>query len=140
VNEYPIRAALAGVLLFVVGLAIGGGAFESFRREGERLQGWQRADGQVVQVLHAGGTARPVVGFTASGGDRIQFTATGFSAARSYRIGDTVPVLYPIADPSAARIDSPVLRWARSAYAAVGAVILMGLGAYLAWYARRRAI
>ncbi len=137
--EYPVRATLAGILLFAIGLAIGGGAYENYRREGDRLEGWQRVNGQVVQLLAApGGASRPVIGFTAADGDRIRFTASGPGSDRAYRVGDSVAVLYPMTNPSAARIDTPVIRWARSVFAAAGAVILMALGAYVAWYARRR--
>ncbi len=138
-SEHPVRATLAGLLLFVIGLAIGGGAFESFQRERERLGGWQRTDGEVVQLITGtAGAAHPVIGFTAAGGDRIRFTAMGSLGKREYQLGDRVPVLYPLTDPSGARIDQPLLRWARSAYAGTGALVLMFMGAYVAWYARRR--
>lgn len=138
-KEYPVRATMAGLLLFVIGLAIGGGAFENFQRERERLEGWQRVDGEVVQLIaSSSGPARPVIGFTAAGGDRIRFTAMGPLGSHQYRVGDQVPVLYPLTDPAGARIDQPILHWARSAYASAGALLLMFLGAYVAWYARRR--
>lgn len=137
--QHFVRATMAGLLLFVIGLAIGGGAFENFQRERERLEGWQRVDGEVVQLItESSRAARPVIGFTAAGGDRIRFTAMGSLGHREYHVGDRVPVLYPLTDPSGARIDQPILRWARSAYAAAGALVLMVLGAYVAWYARRR--
>jgi hypothetical protein len=141
VAEYPVRATLAGVLLFVIGVAIGGGAYENYRREQDRLMAWVQAEGEVVQLLTSPeGKTRPVVGFKTNTGDRIRFTATGPGANRSYKTADRVTVLYPAADPAAARIDTPAIRWARSIYAGVGSVILMALGAYLAWYARRRAM
>jgi hypothetical protein len=137
-SEHPVRATLAGILLFVIGLAIGIGAIENFRRERDRLQGWTRAEGEVVQVLQVSGRSRAVVGFTAAGGDRIRFTDPGGAGRRDYRVGERVPVLYPVVDPSAARLDSPAIRWARSIYAGTGALVLMALGIYIAWYARRR--
>lgn len=139
--EYPVRATLAGVLLFVIGVAIGGGAYENYRRERDRLLAWVRVDGEVVQLLTTSeGKSRPVVGFKTNTGDRIRFTPAGPGTSRSYKTGDRVTVLYPAADPTAARIDTPAIRWARSIYAGVGSVILMALGAYLAWYARQRAV
>jgi hypothetical protein len=136
VKDHPVRATLSGILLFAIGVAIGAGAFESYRRERDQLKGWQRADGRVVQLLpHAGGQPRPIVGFTAAGGDHIRFTSP--APGRTYAVGDAVPVLYPVVDPSAARIDTPVIRWARTAYAAAGSLVLMALGAYVAWFARR---
>ena len=139
--EYSVRATLAGVLLFVIGVAIGGGAYENYRRERDRLLAWVQAEGEVVQLLTTSeGKSRPVVGFQTKTGDRIRFTPTGRAADRSYKSGDRVTVLYPAADPAAARIESPARRWARSVYAGVGSVILMALGAYVAWYARQRAV
>jgi len=141
VAGYPVRATLAGVLLFVIGVAIGGGAYENYRREDDRLQAWVQADGEVVELLTtAEGKPRPVVRFKTNTGDLMRFWPTGPSANRSYKVGDRVPVLYPAADPGAARIDTPAIRWARSVYAGVGSVILMALGAYVAWYARQRAL
>src|SRR3982751_1597773 len=134
----PVRATLAGIFLFVIGLGIAGGAFTNYRRERDQYAGWQRADGQVVQMLQPPtGRARPIVGFTAADGTRIRFTAVMPRGTGSYKTGDAVTVLYPIDEPSAARIDSPVVRWARPVYAACGSIVLMALGAYVAWYARR---
>ncbi len=135
--DNPVRATLAGVLLFALGVAIGGGAIMNYERERQRLLAWNRAEGEVVQLLQvSGGRARPIVSFATGSGDRIRFTAMGRTADRQYRIGERVPVIYPIADPAAARIDSPALRWGRSIYAGAGGVILMALGGYVAWYAR----
>ena len=139
--EYPVRATLAGVLLFVIGVAIGGGAYENYRREQENLLAWVRVDGEVVQMeTTAEGTSRPVISFKTNSGDLIRLRPTARETTTSYKVGDRVPLLYPVADPGAARIDRPAIRWARSIYAAIGSVILMALGAYIAWYARQRAV
>jgi hypothetical protein len=140
VADNPVRATLAGILLFIIGIAIGGGAFENYRREREQLLVWNHADGQVMQLLTTSSGMRPVVGFTTVSGDRIRFTASGPGADRTYRVGDPVAVLYPIVDPSAARIDVPARRWARSIYAGIGSVLLMVLGSYVAWSAGRRGL
>ena len=139
--EYPVRATLAGVLLFVIGAAIGGGAYENYRREQDNLLAWVRVDGEVVQLeTTAEGKSRPVVGFKTNNGDLIRFRPSARDTTASYKVGDRVPLLYPAADPAAARIESPARRWARSIYAGAGSVILMALGAYVAWYARQRAL
>ena len=139
--EYPVRATLAGVLLFVIGVAIGGGAYQNYRREQDNLLAWVRVDGEVVQTeTTAEGTSRPVISFKTNSGDLIRFRPTARETTASYKVGDRVSLLYPVADPGAARIDRPAIRWARSIYAAIGSVILMTLGAYLAWYARQRAL
>jgi hypothetical protein len=141
VAQHPVRATLAGVLLFVIGVAIGGGAYENYRREQENLLAWVRVDGEVVQMeTTADGRPRPVIGFQTNSGDLIRLRPTAREATASYKVGDRVPLLYPAADPGAARIDRPALRWARSIYAAIGSVILMALGLYVAWYARQRAL
>lgn len=136
--DNAVRATLAGILLFVIGLAIGGGALENYRRERERLRGWQQAAGEVVQLFQVSGGSRPVIAFTAAGGDRIRFTAAGPLATGRYKVGDPVRVVYPAADPSAARLDSPATRWARTVFAGAGAAVLIVLGGYVAWYAGRR--
>ena len=135
-GRHPLRATLAGVLLFAIGAAIGAGAVMNYQRERDRLAGWTRTNGQVMQLLETSGGQRPVVGFTAADGTRIRFTA--FAArGTSYRVGDSVTVVHPVDDPSAARIDQPLARWGRPAFAAAGALVLMALGAYVAWYARK---
>jgi hypothetical protein len=134
----PIRAALAGVLLFVIGLAIGIGALENYRRDRDLLVGWSRADGEVMQVLSSSSGARPVVGFAAADGTRIRFTALT-PRGSSYQVGQRVTVVYPPDDPSAARVDSAFVRLARPVFAGAGAIVLMALGGFVAFYARRRA-
>ena len=76
--EYSVRATLAGVLLFVIGVAIAGGAYENYRREQDNLLAWVRVDGEVVQLeTTAEGESRPVVGFKTNSGDLIRFRPTG---------------------------------------------------------------
>lgn len=134
--DNTLRATLAGVLLFAIGIAIGGGAIVNYTRERGNLEGWQRADGEVLYFLTGlDGKPRPQIGFTA-GGERFRFTAAGRLAYRSYKVGDRVEVIYPADNPKAARLESPAIRWARTVYAGAGGIILMALGGYLAWYGR----
>src|SRR3954452_6590760 len=135
----PIRAALAGVLLVVIGLAIGIGAFENYRRDRERLQAWTRTNGEVMQLLQSSSGTRPIVSFTAAEGTRIRFTAL-VPRGSSYRVGDRVTVVYPPGDLSAARVDSAFIRLARPVFAAAGSIVLMALGGFVAFYARNRAL
>ena len=137
--DRSMRAALAGVLLSVIGLAIGIGAFENYRRDRERFQGWTRTNGEVMQLLQASSGTRPIVSFTAADGTRIRFTAL-VPRGSSYKAGDTVTVVYPPDDLSAARIDSAFVRLARPMFAAAGSIVLMALGGYVAFYARKRAL
>ena len=135
-GRHPLRATLAGVLLFAIGAAIGAGALMNYQRERDNLEGWTRANGQVMQLLDTSSGQRPIVGFTAPDGTRVRFTALA-ARGSSYRVGDPVTVMFPSGDPSAARIDQPLMRWGRPAFAAAGSIVLMALGAYVAWYARK---
>src|SRR5688572_12692539 len=134
--DHPIGAAVAGVLLFSVGLAIGGSSLEVNRRERAQLQGWNRADGTVVALLSGAGGTRPQVAFIAATGERVSFTLRE-SSARQYVVGEVVPILYRPEQPEDARSDPRAARRVRNALVAGASLILMGLGGYVAWYARR---
>ncbi|HEY2433893.1 MAG TPA: DUF3592 domain-containing protein [Vicinamibacterales bacterium] len=130
-KAYPIGAAAAGILLFIVGLIVGMYAFQGFRNEQDRLAIAARAAGTVTGHLNG----HPMVTFTLPGGDRVSFTASSVSGA--YPDGTKVDVLYQMDQPSNAIIDRPFVRWGR--FVALGALsgIVMGLGAYIARAARR---
>ena len=137
--EYPVRATLAGVLLFVIGMAIAGSTVMTERRERERRQAWVTAPGTVVDVLPgpAGGSPRPVVSFATAEGERIRFTPLTQTWWQTLQVGDAVSVIYPIGLPNQARIDPRAIRWIRTGIAIGAALMLMVLGGYVAWYARR---
>jgi hypothetical protein len=134
--DHPLGAAYAGVFLFIVGLAIGLGSLEINRRERDRLQGWLRADGTVVALLAGANGTRPQVAFNAATGERVSFTLQ-HAAGRQYVVGERLPVLYRAQQPEEARLDPRTARWTRNALAAGASLILMALGAYVAWYARQ---
>jgi Protein of unknown function (DUF3592) len=140
VAEYPVRATLAGVLLFVIGMAIAGSTLITEKRDRERREGWVEANGTVVEMLPGppNEPPRPVVAFDTAEGERVRFTPVGRSTWQALKVGDTVPVLYPFALPSHARIDPRSIRWVRLGIALGASLVLMGLGAYVARYARRR--
>jgi hypothetical protein len=137
---YPLRAAFAGVLLFVAGLAIAGGVWQVARQENQRLQGWRRADATVVELLKRrtidGEVQVPLIAFTTAAGDRISFTAPPNPNAPSYVTGP-VKVLYHPDHPQDAVIDSSERRWLRNSLAGSAGLILICLGGYVAWYASR---
>jgi hypothetical protein len=137
---YPLRAAFAGVLLFVAGLAIAGGVWQVAREESQRLQGWRRADATVVELLKRrtidGEVPVPLIAFTTATGDRISFTAPPNRNAPAYITGP-VKVLYHPDHPQDAVIDSSERRWLRNGLAGAAALVLMCLGGYVAWYASR---
>ena len=137
---YPLRAAFAGVLLFVLGLGIAGGVWRINDEEQDRLRGWRRADGTVVELLKRrtadGDMPIPLIAFTTASGERVSFTvATGISAP--YYVDTAVKVLYHPDRPQDAMIDTSARRWTRNALAGGAALILICLGAYVAWYASR---
>jgi hypothetical protein len=138
--EYPVRATLAGVLLFVIGMAIGGSTIITEWRDREGREGWVKANGTVVDMLPGppNGSPRPVVAFDTAEGERVRFTPVGRSTWRALKIGDADPVLYPFALPNLARVDPRSIRWARTGIALGAALVLMGLGGYVARYAQRR--
>lgn len=138
--EYPLRATIAGVLLFVIGLAIAGSTVISARRDRERRAAWISAAGTVVDVLPgpANGAARPVVAFDTPEGERVRFTPVTRGLLRELKVGDPVAVLYPFGLPSEARIDPRGMRWTRTGIAIGAALVLMVMGGYVAWYAQRR--
>ena len=138
--EYPVRATLAGVLLFVIGMAIAGSTVVTERRAREQGGAWIEASGTVVEVLPApsSGPPRLVVSFESPDGDIIRFRSTGRSSWRTPGVGATVPVIYPVGLPSEARIDPRSIRWTRLGIALGASLVLMGLGGYVAWYAQRR--
>ena len=134
-SEHPLAAAYAGIFLFIVGLVIGGGTLEMQRRQREAWEGWQRAEGTVVDLLNG----RPLVAFTAPSGDRVNFTIREIRG-RALSVSDRVPILYPPEDPSRAVVDPGTLLRTRNLVAGGASLGLMALGAYVAWYARRRAL
>ena len=138
--DNPLRATLAGVLLFAIGIAIGGGAFVNYQRERGALEGWQRVEAKVVELVpFSDGKVRPRVAFSVN--DEIfRFTPRGPLADRTYSVGDGVLVVYPFGQPQAAQLESTAIRWARTAYAGAGGLLLMVLGAFIAWHARRRGL
>ena len=137
---YPLRAGFAGILLFVIGLAMAGGVFQVNRQEQEQLLGWQRADGTVVERLTRrspdGDRQIPLIAFTTPAGERISFTAKPSSGV-PYYVNDPVKVLYHPTHPQDAVIDMSTRRWTRNALAGGVALLLLGIGGYVAWYASR---
>jgi hypothetical protein len=135
----PLRAALAGVLLFAIGLALGAGLFFLHQRESERLGTWERADGRITDVLPSASGDRVLqrTAFTTADGDRISFTVA-LSRRLAGTVNDTVPVLYPPDDPRQAVIDHPGRRRLRNIVGGAAALTLVFLGGYVAWYASRR--
>src|SRR4051812_41601288 len=94
---YPLRAAFAGILLFVIGLAIAGGVWRTNALEQERLSGWRRADGTVVELLKRrspdGDIPVPLIAFTTASGDRVSFSVAA-DRSSPYYIDAPVKVLY----------------------------------------------
>jgi hypothetical protein len=135
-SEHPVGAAYAGILLFIVGIAIGGWTLEINWREAEQFQDWPRADGTVTAVFGAGSATRALVSFSTPSGDRVNFTTQPNLRSR-FAPGDMVPVLYSPVKSTDALVDPRPARRTRNLLAGTGSLIVMALGAYVAWYARR---
>ena len=138
---YPLRAAFAGVLLFVLGLGIAGGVYQVNEREQEQLRGWRRADATVVELLKRrtpeGEVPVPLVAFKTAAGERVSLTLNPSRDASPYYIDAPVKVLYHPDHPQDAIVDTSARRWTRNALAGGAALVLTVLGAYVAWYASR---
>jgi len=136
-TERPLTAAYAGVLLLILGLAMGVYVWELNRREAEQITGWERTTGSVTTVFGSGSSTRAMVSFKTPSGDRINFTAR---PAVFYRLkpGDVVPIIYPPFEPTHAAIDPAIARRWRNIVAGCASAILVALGGYVAWYARGR--
>lgn len=85
-----------------------------------------RAQGTVVELAasHSSGstTWRPVVRFFSADGREVHFTSSRSSNPPGYKRGEKVEVLYAIADPNDAKINSILDLW-------LGPLILGGVGA-----------
>jgi hypothetical protein len=138
-QAYPLRAAFAGTLLFVIGLAIAGSVYQVNRQEQEQLRGRRRAEGTVVELLRRrsadGDVVFPLVSFMTASGERVSFTARPGDSPRY--VNDTVPVLYHPDHPQDALIDTRARRWTRNGLAGGAALLLLALGGYVTWYASR---
>lgn len=138
---YPLRAAFAGILLFVLGLGIAGGVYQVNRQEREQILGWERADGTVVELLTRrsvdGERQVPLIAFKTPAGERISFSAKPPAGASPYYVNAPVKVLYHPAHPQDALIDTSARRWTRNALAGAAALLLLAVGGSVAWYASR---
>lgn len=135
-----LGATIAGLVLFIAGLVIGAMTLETDRADRQRRQGFAGADGTVItqikQPTSEGPAYAPVIAFTTASGERVSFTA-GPTDSNAYHLGAKLPVLYRPGNPADARIDTTTIRRARNLVAGAAALLLMGLGAYVAWYAQR---
>jgi hypothetical protein len=142
VGRNLLGATIAGLVLFVAGLVIGATTLEADRADRERRQGFVGADGTVItqikQPTPEGPAYAPVIAFATASGERVSFTA-GPADSSTYPLGAKVPVLYRPGNPADARIDRTTVRRVRSLLAGGASLLLMGLGGYVAWYARRAA-
>jgi hypothetical protein len=137
-RRYPLRAAMAGVFLFAIGIALGAGLLYMNEQEDARLEGWERAEGLVTDVtaMASGERVMQRTAFATASGERISITvATPRRSAAS--VNDKVSVLYPPEEPQRAVVENPTRRRMRNAFGGAASVMLMILGAYMAWYASR---
>jgi len=107
-----------------------------------RTVGAEIATGEVIALsaeTSSKGMVRPTVRFPTAGGP-VTITGWVASSPPAYRVGESVRVYYNRADPSAAIIDSFVERLLLTVvFGGVGFVIV-AVGVFLGWLARRRAM
>jgi hypothetical protein len=141
VNEHPLTATYAGLILFTVGVGLGGAVYASNRQATALLPGWMAAPGSVTDVLtrNRGGrdSLQAIIAFKTPSGDLVSFTDPNPTAHSPYVLHQAVPVVYPGDHPQRAIIDPRPRLWIRSAIGGAGALALMGLGGYVAWCASR---
>jgi len=109
-----------GVLKFLfllIGLGLLAGAYFVYRNTSEFVDTARRAQGTVVALR--GGA--PEVQFRTEQGREVQFTSSVSSKPPSYRVGETVEVLYHKDQPENAEINGIMTLW-------FGTMILGGLG------------
>jgi hypothetical protein len=135
--ERPLTAAYAGVFLFIIGIALGVYTWELNRREASQIESWQRADGVVTMMLGVGSSTRAMVSFKTPSGDRINFT-TRPGMFHRLAVGQSVSVIYPPFNPTNAAIDPAPARRGRNTLLGGASVMLIALGASVAWYARQQ--
>jgi len=120
---------LIGLLFVLIGLAILiGGAVSAVKqsRESARRMG---ATGTVVDLVKqsftpgSAGVYCPVVEFTTTAGQTVQFESQFGTMPATHQVGQTVAVRYEVADPQKAEVDSATSRWL-----VPGCMIGMGLG------------
>jgi hypothetical protein len=133
-RDKGLRGALAGVVIFAIGIAIAAGTYETYWKNREAREQLLSAEGTVVAVLGQGTSVRPVVSFVSNAGDHLSFT--GKQPGR-YSPGNRVHVLYPPANPDAAIVDDPGHVRAKTILPTLGGLLVAVLGAYIAWFARR---
>ncbi len=140
-GEHPLGATVAGVVLFVAGLAIAGTVYQVNAKERELRRGWMSTDGTIVDVLKreqpGGPEFVPLIVFQTPTGARVSFTARLGSQTPQYAISQRIPVRYPPGHPESAEIDRRSQRLIRNIVAGAGALILLALGGSVAWQASR---
>jgi hypothetical protein len=110
----------------VIGIAMLLGAFFLYRSTSSFLATAITAPGTVTELVAVRSddstTYKPVVQFTTAKGEAIEFASSTSSSPPSYRVGESVQVLYRENDPRDAKINGYFSLWG-------GSVILAGLGA-----------
>ncbi len=119
---------LVGLLFLIIGVGLLIGGIVAFVKQTRKDARSVSATGRVInlerRVFNPGraGVYCPVVQFTASDGQVIQFESAFGTMPASHSIGQTIAVKYDPANPRAAEVDSAVANWF-----APGCMALMGV-------------
>lgn len=111
------RLGILNFLFLLIGIGLLAGAYYMYRDTSEFVATARSAQGTVV-ALRSGA---PEVRFRTGEGREVQFTSSVSSKPPSYRVGETVEVLYRHDRPDDAEVNAIMTLW-------LGTIILGGMG------------
>lgn len=137
-NSSSRKNKVMGFFILVVAIVILGFAAESAWTSYSESAEWQHGEGKVIRVLSKTGTGRrgrkvthhtPIFRFTAQG-ERFARTVTSDESIpfTSFKVGETVEVIYPADAPEKARINSFLLLYCNSCLLGIVGLILLLAG------------
>jgi hypothetical protein len=121
---------LLGGLLFVpLGLALLVGAVVTIVKDRAAAARSVVATGRVIQVVHTNRVYCPIVEFTASTGQVVQFQSPFGTMPAMHEAGQAIAVRYDPAQPQMAWVDSDLTTWLIPAVLAGVGVLFLFMGA-----------
>lgn len=125
----PPLLTLAGAILLVLA---GASAWQQHSIRSNAAHARGRIVNLIPRRTAAGGVRyAPLIRYTDAEGTGRDFTASAGFRSRSYKVGDSVSVIYSPLNPESADIDTWQLRWGRVILFATSGVALLALGSIL---------
>jgi hypothetical protein len=133
-DGHPLAAASIGMVIFVLGVALGSATYQRHHRVADEIGNWVHADGIVSDIVTAptGGQPAALVGFGLPDGARVRFLVRGPAYVKEQH----VPVIYPPGNPRGARLAASGYDW-RLWFASMASLLMMAFGLRVTWYARQ---